>query len=82
MRVSGSEQVQKWLMGLPPETKRRVRAALKTLEASGRNLDIKALRRELEGFYRLRIGDYRIVYQFGNESNYMFGLCRLARGDL
>jgi len=49
-------------MGLPPETKRRVRAALKTLEASGRNLDIKALRRELEGFYRLRIGDYRIVY--------------------
>ena len=62
MRISASEQVQKWLMGLPPETKRRVRAALKTLEASGRNLDIKALRRELEGFYRLRIGDYRIVY--------------------
>jgi len=49
-------------MGLPPETKRRVRAALRILEASGRNLDIKPLRRELEGFYRLRIADYRIVY--------------------
>jgi mRNA-degrading endonuclease RelE of RelBE toxin-antitoxin system len=26
------------------------------------HLDLKALRAELEGFYRLRVGDYRIVY--------------------
>jgi hypothetical protein len=39
-----------------------VRAALKGLAASARGLDIKALRRELEGFYRLRVGDHRIVY--------------------
>ncbi|MEK7675531.1 MAG: hypothetical protein AAB676_06840 [Verrucomicrobiota bacterium] len=63
MRTSASEQVQLWLQGLPPETKRRVRADLKAV-ASGatKDLDIKALRRELDGFLRLRVGDYRIVY--------------------
>jgi mRNA-degrading endonuclease RelE of RelBE toxin-antitoxin system len=62
MKISASEQVQLWLAGLPPQTKRRVRAALQALQAGDPNLDQKALRRELEGFYRLRIGDYRIVY--------------------
>jgi mRNA-degrading endonuclease RelE of RelBE toxin-antitoxin system len=51
------------LQGLPPDAKRRVRADLNAL-ASGANegLDLKALPRELEGFFRLRVGDYRIVY--------------------
>ena len=62
MKISASEQVQLWLAGLPPQTKRRVRAALKGLVASARDLDLKALRRELEGFYRLRVGEHRIVY--------------------
>ena len=48
---------------MPPTTKQRVRRELKAL-AGGRagRLDLKPLRGELEGFYRLRIGDYRIVY--------------------
>jgi mRNA-degrading endonuclease RelE of RelBE toxin-antitoxin system len=62
MRISASEQVQLWLAGLPPQTKRRVRSALKSLVASARDLDVKALRWELEGCYRLRVGDQRIVY--------------------
>ena len=63
MRISASEPVQLWWQGLPPTTKQRVRRELKAL-AGGRagRLDLKPLRRELEGFYRLRIGDYRIVY--------------------
>ena len=63
MRVSASEQVQLWLQGLPPVAKRRVRQNLQAL-AAGRHraLDLQPLRRELEGFHRLRIGDYRIVY--------------------
>ena len=63
-RISASEQVQVWLCGLPPQTKRRVRAALKALAVSDPRLDLKALRGELEGFYRLRVGDYRIVYHW------------------
>ena len=62
MRISASEQVQAWLVGLPPKTKRRVRAALKRLSPAASSLDIKALRQELEGSYRLRVGDHRIVY--------------------
>ena len=65
MRISASESVALWLAGLPPETKRRVRAALKELAGSGQGLDVKPLRRKLEGFYRLRLGDYRIVYHLG-----------------
>jgi mRNA-degrading endonuclease RelE of RelBE toxin-antitoxin system len=63
MRISASEAVQTWLRGLPPEAKGRVRQALKAL-AGGKTkaLDVKPLRRELEGFHRLRVGDYRIVY--------------------
>jgi mRNA-degrading endonuclease RelE of RelBE toxin-antitoxin system len=60
MKISASEQVQRWLVALPPETKKRVRAALRGLEW-GRG-DLKALRGELEGFCRLRIDGLRIVY--------------------
>jgi mRNA-degrading endonuclease RelE of RelBE toxin-antitoxin system len=59
MRISASDQVAGWLRNLPPDSKRRVRAALRGLERwQG---DIKPLRGELEGFYRLRVGGYRIV---------------------
>jgi mRNA-degrading endonuclease RelE of RelBE toxin-antitoxin system len=63
MKISASEQVQLWLRGLPPGTRRRVRQALLGLATDrAHTLDLKPLRRELEGFYRLRVGDYRIVY--------------------
>ena len=61
MKISASEQVAEWLSRLAPEPKRRVRAALKNLETwLG---DIAPLHGELEGFYRLRIGGYRIVFR-------------------
>jgi len=65
VRISASEQVQLWLTGLTPDTKRQVRGALRVLGTSGRGLDIKTLGGELEGFYRLRIGAYRVVYHHG-----------------
>jgi mRNA-degrading endonuclease RelE of RelBE toxin-antitoxin system len=60
MRILASEPVQRWLVALPPETKKRVRAALRELQ-QGRG-DIKALHGELEGFCRIRIDGLRIVY--------------------
>ena len=63
MRIAASEPVQLWLQGLPPETRQRVRRELKALAGGhAQRLDLKPLRGELEGFYRLRIGDYRSVY--------------------
>ena len=55
-----SDQVRGWLAAPPPQTKQRVRSALRGL-ALGRG-DLKALRGELEGFNRLRVGGMRIVY--------------------
>jgi len=60
MKILASEQVRRWLTSLPPDTKKRVRTALRRLQ-QGRG-DIKALRAELEGFCRLRIDGLRIVY--------------------
>ena len=61
MKISASEQVVEWLSRLAPEPKRRVRAAVRGLE-NWRG-DIGALHGELQGFYRLRIGGYRIVFR-------------------
>jgi mRNA-degrading endonuclease RelE of RelBE toxin-antitoxin system len=61
MKISASEQVQTWLTGLPPETKHRVRLALRGL-ARGRG-DIKGLLGPLSGFNRLRIGGLRIIFR-------------------
>jgi mRNA-degrading endonuclease RelE of RelBE toxin-antitoxin system len=62
MKISASDQVQLWLAGLPPETKKKVRFALKDLATGSKHLHTLPLRRELEGFYRLRVGNYRITY--------------------
>lgn len=60
MKISASEQVQRWLVALPPDPKKRVRRGLRGLQNG--HEDIKALRGELEGFCRLRIEGLRIVY--------------------
>lgn len=61
MRISASDQVAAWLTALPPQTKKRVRAALRGL-AKGKG-DIKGLQGDLEGFSRLRIGGIRILHR-------------------
>ena len=61
MKISASDQVAAWLTALPPQTKKRVRAALRSL-ATGKG-DIKGLQGDLEGFSRLRIGGIRILHR-------------------
>lgn len=56
-----SEPVQFWLASLPPETKKRVRVALRDL-ANGKG-DIKALHSELAGWSRLCVDRLHIVYR-------------------
>ncbi|HEY1718393.1 MAG TPA: hypothetical protein VGH42_08900 [Verrucomicrobiae bacterium] len=60
MKISASEQVQAWLVALPPDTKKRVRLSLRGLEHGAG--DIKALQGGLAGFNRLRIGGLRVVF--------------------
>jgi mRNA-degrading endonuclease RelE of RelBE toxin-antitoxin system len=61
MKISASDQVAAWLTALPPQTKTRVRTALRAL-AKGKG-DIKGLQGDLEGFSRLRIGGIRILHR-------------------
>ena len=61
-KISASEQVEGWLLSLAPEPKRDVRAALRRL-AAGQPVATLALRRELDGFHRLRIGGWRVIYR-------------------
>ena len=61
MKIAASEQVQSWLTSLPPETKHKVRLALRGL-VKGQG-DIKALSAPLDGFNRLRIGSLRVIYR-------------------
>ena len=62
MKVVVSEQVASRLLSLHPDHRSTIRAALGDL-AKGRG-DTKELVGRLQGFYRLRIGRYRIVYRF------------------
>jgi mRNA-degrading endonuclease RelE of RelBE toxin-antitoxin system len=61
MKISASDQVAAWLTALPPQTKKRVRTALRAL-AKGKG-DIKGLQGDLEGFSRLRIGGIRVLHR-------------------
>lgn len=48
---------------LPPDVQRRVVEALVGLESNPRPQGARLLSGELQGLYRIRIGEYRIVYQ-------------------
>jgi mRNA-degrading endonuclease RelE of RelBE toxin-antitoxin system len=62
MKVELAEQVVDFVRRLPPEPRRRLRLALRDL-ARGRG-DIKRLEGPLDGYCRLRVGGYRIVFAY------------------
>ena len=63
MRVVLARQVVEFVRRLPPEPKRRLRRALRDLARE--KGDLKALEPPLEGYCRLRVGGYRIVFAYG-----------------
>ena len=63
MKVVVADQVVAFLRRLPPEPRRRIRAALRDLAKE--KGDIKSLDAPLEDYSRLRVGGYRIVFAYG-----------------
>ena len=55
------EQVLHFIQSLPPEPKKALRRGLKGLEND--KGDISRLKDESEGYYRLRVKNYRIVFR-------------------
>ena len=62
MKIDVSEQVQEFIRTCPPEPRRWLRDALRKL--ADEKGDIKALDGELEGYFRLRVRSYRIIFRY------------------
>jgi len=62
MKVEIAEQVVTFIRSLPPEPRKALRRALSELEQE--RGDIRPLEGELEDFYRLRVGRYRVIFQY------------------
>jgi mRNA-degrading endonuclease RelE of RelBE toxin-antitoxin system len=59
MTIKVSAQVAAFVRSLPPEPRRQLRLAVRSL-ARGRG-DCKALEGELAGYWRLRVRSYRVI---------------------
>lgn len=62
MKVNLAEQVRDFVLCLAPESRKQLRHALRLLQDE--KGDIKALEHELQGFYRLRVRSYRVIFTY------------------
>jgi mRNA-degrading endonuclease RelE of RelBE toxin-antitoxin system len=61
-RVRVREQVKGFIETLAPESRRRIRLALRRLESE--RGDCLALKEKLFGYHRLRVGGYRVIFRY------------------
>ena len=61
-RVKIREQVWKFYARLGPQDRRAVKRAL--LQLATERGDIRSLRDRLDGYYRLRVGTYRVIFRY------------------
>ena len=67
MKVVLAAQVVAFVRRLPPEPRQRLRHALR--ELSRERGDVKALEAPLDGYCRLRVGGYRVVFAYGKRGS-------------
>jgi mRNA interferase RelE/StbE len=65
MKIEIEQQVLDFVGSLAPAPRRLIRESLRKLEQE--KGDIRALEGELEAFYRLRVGRYRIIFYYRRE---------------
>jgi len=63
--VRWSLQVSRFVSALPPEPKRKLRAGIRAL--AGDVGDVRPLVDELNGYNRLRVGEFRVIFREGWE---------------
>ena len=66
MKVVLAAQVVDFVRRLPPEPRRRLRRALR--ELAHERGDLKALEPPLQGYCRLRMGGYRVVFAYAGRT--------------
>ncbi len=62
MKVNLSDQVRNYVRRLAPETRGRLRRAIRLLESE--RGDIKSLEEDLHGYWRLRVRSYRVIFAY------------------
>ncbi len=62
MKVNVAHQVSEYLQRLAPDSRKRLRRAIRLLEKEMG--DIKALEDDLHGYYRVKVRSYRIIYAY------------------
>ena len=65
MRVEISDQVRRFVRSLAPDPRKELRAALR--ELSHERGDIKHLEGPLRDYLRLRVRDFRIIFQYSRQ---------------
>jgi mRNA interferase RelE/StbE len=76
MKIEIEQQVLDFVGSLAPDPRRLIRQALRKLATE--KGDIRALEGELEGFYRLRVGRYRIIFCYRREKRRQMIRCIYA----
>lgn len=69
-------RVWTFCQALPPDPRKRLRAALSSLQ--NMRGDIKALEGRLSGYYRLRSGSYRVIFSVRVEKGTRTIFCHFA----
>ena len=78
MRLSYTEKAIRDLESLPPDTRQRIVEAVERFAESGAG-DVRALRGQWRGRYRLRVGAWRVVFRINRD---MVVLRVLHRGQV
>ena len=75
-RVELDPEVVAFVRSLAPEPRRRIREALRGLEAE--KGDLKPLEGDLSGYVRLRVSSYRVILRYRSEPGKRVARCVYA----
>jgi len=83
-KIEVKPTAEKYYRKLNKPTKKRIKEALRKLEESNNPLfheNVRALTGELKGDYRLRVGDWRIMFTLDRERKVIYVYAILPRGE-
>lgn len=83
MEIRYSKQAQKDIRKLPNDVARLVKKAIEGLTENPPKGDIKTMQGYSDGRKRLRVGKYRVVYQYLNDGSVYVWIIEIgSRGDI
>lgn len=83
MEIRYSKQAQKDVRKLPKDVARLIKKAIEGLTENPPKGDIKIMQGYSDGRKRLRVGKYRVVYQYLNDGSVYVWIIEIgSRGDI